>query len=147
MTAARLRGIHVAVTGDDTDALAYLAESLKRDGALVTAHGSARSLARVMQLLVVNVLVVDLSALTSESLGLIRKVRALPSEEGGRVPIVALYAGPEHDEPRLVAEDVDSVVRKPANNAEIARAIAAVFAAAPERVRDAPKRFDPPARE
>lgn len=49
MTAARLRGIHVAVAGDDTDALTQLAQSLKRDGALVTAHDSARGLARVME--------------------------------------------------------------------------------------------------
>lgn len=147
MTAARLRGIHVAVAGDDTGALTELAHSLRRDGALVTAHDSARGLARLMQVLVVNVLVVDLTALTSEALGLIRRVRALPPEEGGRVPIVALYAGPERDEPRLVAEDVDSIVRKPADDAEVARAISAVFAAAPERIKEPPKRFDPRGRE
>ena len=130
MKAARLRGIHVAVVGD-TNVLAQLTQSLSDDGALVTAHDSGRSLARLMQLLVVNVLVVDVASLTGESVNVIRKVRALSADEGGRVPIVALYAGPAADEPQLVAEDVDSIVRQPADHAELARAIATVFAASP----------------
>ena len=147
MKAATLRGIHVAIAGDDPNALAHLTQSLRHDGALVTTHDSARSLARVMQILVVNVLVVSLAALTSETLGLIRKVRALPRDEGGRVPIVAVYSGRPADEPWLVAEDVDSIVRTSTAEAELARAIRAVVAASPARVREAPKRFDPPGRE
>jgi CheY-like chemotaxis protein len=146
MKAARLRGIHVAVVGD-TNVLAQLTQSLSDDGALVTAHASWGSLARLMQLLVVNVLVVDVASVSAESVDLIRKVRALSADEGGRVPIVALFAGPEADEPQLVAEDVDSIVRQPADRAELARAITAVFAASPARVREAPKRFDRPAHE
>jgi CheY-like chemotaxis protein len=100
-----------------------------------------------MQILVVNVLVVDVGSLTGESVDVIRQVRALSADEGGRVPIVALYAGPASDEPQLVAEDVDSIVRQPVDHAELARAIIAVFAASPAPLREAPKRFDRPARE
>jgi len=134
MKAARLRGIHVAIVGD-TNVLAQLSQFLGDDGALVTAHNSWRSLARLMQLLVVNVLVVDVGSLTGESVDLIRKVRARSADEGGRVPIVALFAGPASDEPQLVAEDVDSIVRQPVDQTELARAIIAVFAASPARAR------------
>ena len=146
MKAARLRGIHVAVVGD-TNALGQLTQSLKDDGALVTAHDSWRRLARLMQLLVVNVLVVDVGSVTGASVDVIRRVRALSADEGGRLPIVALFAGPASDEPQLVAEDVDSIVRQPVDHAELVRAIIAVFAASPARVREAPKRFDRPGRE
>ena len=146
MKAARLRGIHVAVVGDPK-VLAQVTRFLGDDGALVTAHDSGRSLARLMQLLVVNVLVVDVASVAAESVDVIRRVRALSADDGGRVPIVALFAGPAADEPQLVAEDVDSIVRQPTDHAELVRAIIAVFAASPARVREAPKRFDPPARE
>ena len=126
MKAARLRGIHVAVVGD-TKALGQLTQSLRDDGALVTAHDSWRRLARLMQLLVINVLVVDVASVTCESVDVIRRVRALSADEGGRIPIVALFAGPASDEPHLVAEDVDSIVRQPADHAELVRAIIAVF--------------------
>ena len=146
MKAARLRGIHVAVVGD-TNVLGQLTQSLSDDGALVTAHDSWRRLARLMQLLVINVLVVDVASATDGSVDVIRKVRAVSADEGGRIPIVALFAGPASDEPYLVAEDVDSIVRQPADHAELVRAIIAVFAASPARVREEPKRFDPPGRE
>ena len=143
MTDARLRGIHVAVAGDDPTALAQLTASLRDDGALVTVHGSAQSLARLMALLVVNVLVVDLAARSRDhALMLIREVRARTPNDGGRVPIIALFAGSDHDEQQLVAADVDSVVRKPADAAELSRIIRDVFAASPARVREAPKRLD-----
>ena len=133
MTAARLRGIHVALAGDDSHALAQLTEFLRDDGALVTIHDSAQSLARLMRLLVVNVLVVDLCVLPSEAFTLIRNVRALTPDDGGRVPIVALYAGPDGAVPRLIAADVNSIVRKPVDMTELARIINAVLAAAPHR--------------
>ena len=146
MKAAPLRGIHVAVVGD-TDGLGQLTQCLSDDGALVTAHDSWRGLARLMQLLLVNVLVVDVASVNGKSVDVIRRVRARSADEGGRVPIVALFAGSPADEAQLVAEDVDSIVRQPADRVELARAIIAVFAASPARVREAPKRFDRPGRE
>ena len=142
MADARLRGIHVAVAGDDPIALAQLTQSLRDDGALVTVHDSAPALARFMRLLIVNVLVVDVGTPSDGAFTLIRDVRALSPDEGGRVPIVVLFAGPPHDEQRLVAADVDSTVRKPADASEISRVIKGVFAASPARVRDEPKRLD-----
>jgi DNA-binding response OmpR family regulator len=123
--AARLRGIHVAVTGDDSNALAQLTSSLRDDGALVTIHDSARTLARLIPLLVVNVLVVDLVTLTGDAIAMVHDVRALTPEEGSRLPIIALYNGSEADQQRLIAARVDCVLRKPVDTGDLARTISA----------------------
>jgi CheY-like chemotaxis protein len=133
-----LRGVHVAVVGDDADALEFLSATLRYHGALVTNHDSARSVLRLMQLLRVSVVVVDLAEVTDVSLKLIRTVRGLPPDEGGRVPIIVLYAGPAAVEPRIVAEDVDSVIKKPVQATELARTVAMVYAASS----DAPPQED-----
>ena len=124
-----LRGVHVAVVGDDRDALDFLSQTLRYHGALVTTHDSARSVLRLMQLLRVSVVVIDLGDVTDVSLKVIRTVRGLPPEDGGRVPIIVLYKGPTDVEPRIVAEDVDSVIRKPVQATELARTVAMVYAA------------------
>jgi len=136
MASATLRGVHVAVVGEDTDTLKFIDESLRYHGALLTTHKSLRTVCRLMRVLLVNVLVVDLGEGVDAGLALIRDVRALAPEDGGRVPIVVLYAGPAHAERRVVAEDIDSLVRKPVQASELARIIASVFAASPDPVRD-----------
>lgn len=136
MTVAPLHGVHVAVAGDDSDALEFLAQGLRYHGALVTTHDSARTVTRLMQVLLVNVLVVDLRDVSDVALKLIRNVRALPPRDGGRVPMVVLFAGPPEAEPRLVAEDVESVVRKPVQATELARIVATVAAAAADPARE-----------
>jgi CheY-like chemotaxis protein len=123
--AARLRGIHVAVAGDDSHALAQLTSSLRDDGALVTIHDSARTLSRLTRLLVVNVLVVDLVTLTGDGIAMVHDVRALRPEEGSRLPIIALYSGSESDQQRLIAARVDCILRKPVDEGDLARTIGA----------------------
>ena len=123
--AARLRGIHVALAGDDSNALAQLTSILRDDGALVTIHDSARTLSRLTRLLVVNVLVVDLTALTGDAIAIVRDVRALTPEEGSRLPIIALYTGTAADQQDLVATRVDCVLRKPVDEGDLARTISA----------------------
>ncbi len=136
MAAAALRGVHVALAGEDRDALEFLAHSLKYYGALVTVHDSMRSVQRVMQVLLVNVLIVDLGDFIDGGLKMIRNVRALPVKDGGRVPIVAVFVGPPDLEPRIVAEDVDSVIRRPVQAGEFAHVIATVVGASPDAPRE-----------
>jgi CheY-like chemotaxis protein len=131
MTAAALRGVHVALAGDDGDALEFLAQPLRYHGALVTTHDPARTVLRLMQILLVNVLVVDLSEVMDIGLKLIHDVRTLAAEDGGRVPVIALFPGPPSAEALVVAEDVDSVIRKPVSAAELVRVVATVVAASP----------------
>ena len=124
-----LRGVHVAIVGDDRDALEFLTQTLRYHGALVTMHDSARSVLRLMQLLIVSVVVVDLVDVSDVTLKIIRTIRGLPVEDGGRVPVIVLYSGAVEVEPRIVAEDVDSVIRKPVQASELAHTVAMVYAA------------------
>jgi CheY-like chemotaxis protein len=128
-----LRGVHVAVVGESAAALEALTQTLRYHGALVTMHDAARSLLRLMEIVVVSVVVVDLGEVTDVSLKVIRAIRALPRDRGGRVPIVALCAGAPDLEPRIVAEDVDSIARKPISGAQLAQTVATVYAVSSQR--------------
>ena len=128
-----LHGVHVAVAGDQSDTREFLAQTLRCHGALVTVHDSMRSLTRLIQVLQVNVLVVDLDDVTATHLKMIRSARDLFSPNGGRVPIVVLFSGPAAAEPRIAAEEVDAVVKKPVQAAELASIIAATMAPDHER--------------
>ena len=127
--ATPLRGVHVALVGEDNEALNFLSQTLRYHGALVTTHDSARSVLRLMELLRVAVVVVDLGTVSDVSLKLIRTVRTLPPDAGGRVPIIVLYSGPPEVESQIVAADVDSVIKKPVQATELARTVAMVYAA------------------
>ena len=131
-----LRGVHVAVVGDERDALEFLTQTLRYHGALVTMHDSARSVMRLMQLLMVSVVVVDLVDVTDMSLKVIRAIRAQPADAGGRVPVIALYSGPPQVEARIVAEDVDSILRKPLQASELAHTVAMVYASSTDHRAD-----------
>ena len=132
-----LRGVHVAIVGDDRDALEFLTQTLRYHGALVTMHESVRSVLRLMQLLMVSVVVVDLADVSDVTLKVIRTIRGLSPEDGGRVPVIVLYTGGTELEPRIVAEDVDSVIRKPVHASELAHTVAMVFAASTDHRPDA----------
>lgn len=132
-----LRGVHIAIVGDDRDALEFLTQTLRYHGALVTMHDTARSVLRLMQLLIVSVVVVDVGEVSDVSLKTIRTIRGLPPEDGGRVPIIVLYSGSPDAEPRIVAEDADSVVRKPVQASELAHTVAMVYAASTDHRPDA----------
>jgi signal transduction histidine kinase/CheY-like chemotaxis protein len=87
-----LRGLRVMIVEDDDDARDLLTAILERCGALVTAVVSAsealESFGRVRPQAVVS----DLALPGDDGYTLIRKIRALPPEAGGRVPAVALIA-------------------------------------------------------
>ena len=73
-------------------------EILERDGATVTAVGTAEEALEVLQRERPTVLLSDLSMPGKGGYWLIGQVRALPPERGGTTPAAALtaYTGPEH---------------------------------------------------
>jgi DNA-binding response OmpR family regulator len=121
-----LRGVHVAVVSGDRGVLESLTHVLRYCGALVTAHDTARSVLRLMEIVWVNALVVDLG---DGDLGvtLIRSVRALKAEDGGEIPVIALVPARVDPQAHLFDEGVDSIIRKPVQAAELGRVIADVL--------------------
>lgn len=94
----RLEGVHVLVVDDAADVLEVVIEILERDGATVTAVGSAEEALAALQWVRPDVLVSDLAMPGKGGYWLIGQVRALPAERGGNTPAAALtaYVGPEH---------------------------------------------------
>ena len=125
--AASLRGVRVLLVDDDTDALQMISAVLKRSGAEVKACGSAGEALTALPQWRPDVLMSDIGMPHEDGYELIRKVRALTAEHGGRVPAAALTAyAREEDQKRAIAEGYQMHVAKPASSAELVAAVAAL---------------------
>lgn len=87
-----LKGIAVVVVDDEPDAAAFTARLLTARGAAVRTAGSAPEALALIQTEPPDVLVSDIGMPFEDGYALIRKMRALPPAEGGRVPAIALTA-------------------------------------------------------
>lgn len=120
-----LDGLRVLVVDDEPDARDLLIAVLGEYGAEVTAVATASVALESLKQLQPNVLVSDIGMPGEDGYALIRKVRALDAEQGGRIPAVALtaYARAEDRKQALLA-GFQLHVPKPADPAELAAAIA-----------------------
>lgn len=91
-----LRGVRVLAVDDDPDTLEFLCFVLEREGALVTCvDRSDAALARLKESSAASrphVLISDLAMPKKDGAWLIREIRALPPDQGGQVPALALTA-------------------------------------------------------
>jgi CheY-like chemotaxis protein len=87
-----LTGIRVLLVDDEADARELLAEVLEQYGAAVTAVASADEAVRVLREERPTVLLSDIGLPGEDGHSLMRRVRALPPEGGGRTPAAALTA-------------------------------------------------------
>jgi CheY-like chemotaxis protein len=96
VASAPLKGIRVLAVDDDPDTLEFLCFVLEREGALVTCvDRSEMALERLKAASAASrphVLISDLAMPKKDGTWLIREVRALPPEQGGGVPALALTA-------------------------------------------------------
>lgn len=96
MVAAPLEGIRILAVDDDPDTLDFLCFILEREGALVTCvDRSEDALARLRSATEADrphVLISDLAMPKKDGVWLLKAVRALPPEQGGDVPALALTA-------------------------------------------------------
>ncbi len=88
----RLDGVHVLVVDDEPDTLEVLKAGLGQCGAEVSAVSSAAEALELMMADVPDLLISDIGMPGEDGYELIRKVRALPKENGGRIPAIALTA-------------------------------------------------------
>ena len=88
----RLDGLRVLVVDDEQDTREMLKAGLGQCGAEVTpAKSAAEALSEMAQHLP-DVLISDIGMPDEDGYAFIRKVRALPAEQGGQVPAIALTA-------------------------------------------------------
>ncbi|WP_050432085.1 ATP-binding protein [Chondromyces crocatus] len=128
-TASPLLGARLLVVEDEPDARELLATLLEQNGATVHAVGSAREAFEAMPAFVPMLIVSDLGMPEEDGLSFIRRVRALPPEQGGGTPALALTAfAREQERGAALAAGFQAHVSKPVDPemlvAELARWLA-----------------------
>jgi two-component system CheB/CheR fusion protein len=120
-----LDGVRLLVVEDDADSREMLVAVFERSGAVVTTAASAAEATEALRRATPDLLVCDIGLPDEDGLEFIRKLRALESEKGGRVPALALtaYAGPVHREKALAA-GFDRQVSKPVVPADLVAQVA-----------------------
>jgi PAS domain S-box-containing protein len=120
-----LQGVKVLVVDDEPDTLELLRIVLELSGALVvTANSAAKALERLEET-DPDVLLSDIGMPDKDGFDLIREVRSLPPERGGRVPAVALTAYTRaEDRTTALAAGFDMHIPKPVQPADVVAAVA-----------------------
>ncbi|MFN6568932.1 ATP-binding protein [Dendronalium sp. ChiSLP03b] len=120
-----LNGLRVLVVDDEPDALQLLTTILGQYGAQVMAVASALEALVALQQFHPDVLVSDIGMPQEDGYMLIRKLRALSQEEGGRIPAIALtaYAKAE-DRTQALMAGFQLHVPKPVNPTELVTVVA-----------------------
>lgn len=120
-----LVGVHVLVVDDDFDARLLIRTILEYCGALVSVVESAKAALTTLQRVVPDVIVSDISMPAEDGYWLIREIRALPADQGGGVPVVAITAhGASHGPDRTLAAGFQAHLRKPIDPWELCRTVA-----------------------
>lgn len=122
-----LTGVKVLVVDDEADARGLVQRLLEDRGALVQSVGSAAEALRLLPVQRPDVLVSDIGMPGEDGYALIRQVRALPAEQGGNVPAVALtaYARSE-DRLNVILAGFQMHLAKPVEAAELLALVASL---------------------
>jgi CheY-like chemotaxis protein len=127
--APSLTGLRVLVVEDEADSRELLDEALTTCGAQVVVAASCdEAMTLIQQSTAENrphVMLSDIGMAKDDGFELIRQVRALPPDRGGRIPVVAVtgYAGPD-DRQRALAAGFHSHLPKPIDPLAVAVAVA-----------------------
>ncbi|HEU5249428.1 MAG TPA: response regulator [Thermoanaerobaculia bacterium] len=138
-----LTGCRVLLVEDEPDGRELLALSLQSAGADVVAVGSAAEAFEAIGAAPPDVLVSDIAMAGEDGYSLVRRLRLLPPEQGGRVPAIAVSAyAREEDRLRAVAAGFQQHVAKPLDPADLVTLVARLArrdsAPAPQAERPAP---------
>ena len=125
----RLDGLRVLVVDDDVESLRLADTILTRAGATVRACRTAAEGLAELRAWRPDVAVSDIEMPSEDGYSLIRTVRALPSDEGGATPAIALTAyGRSEDRTRALAAGFDRHLPKPVEPGELTRIIGVLAA-------------------
>lgn len=123
-----LYGLKILVVDDDVDTRELIEWVLKRVGAEVTSVGSAREALEVLEREKPHLLVSDLAMPGEDGYTLLKKIRALPPERGGRTPAIALTAHSlVQDRLQSLRAGFQSHVPKPVVPEELVEVVASII--------------------
>lgn len=122
-----LTGLRVLVVDDEEDAREWLTIALTQSGAEVRTAATARAALDILDQWKPNLLVSDIGMPREDGYDLIRAVRALESERGGKIPALALtgYASAE-DAARARAAGYETHLAKPVGLSDLIVAVASL---------------------
>jgi signal transduction histidine kinase/ActR/RegA family two-component response regulator len=122
-----LNGVRVLVVDDEADAREVLGVMLRRCSADVRIAASVAEAFALLPQWRPDVLVSDIGMPGEDGYALIRKLRLLPPEQGGRIPALALTAhASTQDRDRALAAGYQNHLAKPIKGAMLASAVAAL---------------------
>ena len=125
--APRLDGVRVLVVEDEADARHLLAAVLQKRGARVFMAASATEALEMLERERPDVLLSDIALQDQDGYELIRKVRTLPAERGGRIPAAALTGyGRLEDRMRALSAGFQLHAAKPVEPAELVAVVASL---------------------
>ena len=134
---ARLDGLRVLVVDDDADAVDLASVILRNAGAAVRTCLSASEALELLRQWRPDVLVADIEMPGEDGYSLIRKVRALEADQGGKTPAIAVTAyGRMEDRMRTLTAGYSMHVPKPVDPAELTTIIASVAGRSTEDLGD-----------
>jgi hypothetical protein len=121
------------VVDDDADARELVKRLLEEYGATVEVASSSAEALEIIRLGKLDVLVSDIGMPGEDGHALVRRVRTLPPEQGGRVPAVALtaYARAE-DRVKAIRAGFQMHLAKPVEPAELIAMVASLAQSNPK---------------
>jgi two-component system CheB/CheR fusion protein len=120
----RLDGIRILLVEDDIDSLQAISLLLQSLGAVVQEHSSAKHAVAALNQFRPDILVSDISMPEKDGFDLIRKIRALPHNEGGALPAIALTAHAAlEDKSQTLEAGFQAHIAKPVEAEELGRVI------------------------
>jgi PAS domain S-box-containing protein len=128
-----LRGRRLLLVDDEEEARRMTATLLRKLGAEVRTASSAAECAALLAADPPDVLISDVGMPHEDGYSLIRRVRAMPPDRGGRVPAVALTAyASERDRNRLLDAGFDAHLPKPVRPSDLVGILAALAGGRPQ---------------
>jgi CheY-like chemotaxis protein len=125
--APHLNGLNILVVDDEVDTRDLLRATLSECGAQVDVAGSVTEAFALMAACLPDVIISDIGMPDEDGYDLIRRLRSMPLEGGGKVPAIALtaYARVE-DRLKALRAGFQMHVPKPVELAELVTVVASV---------------------
>ncbi|WP_373527246.1 response regulator [Nostoc sp.] len=124
-----LAGLNILVVEDDDDIRFFITTVLEADGATIVAVPSAAAAREILPQLQPDVLISDIGMPGEDGYTLIRKIRALKPDMGGKVPAIALTAYSDSENRiRALEAGFQTHVSKPVDPGELVEIVANLFA-------------------
>ena len=121
----RLEGVNLLLVDDDQDNLDLLSFLFEAAGAHIeTASSAANALSKIAEQKF-DVLISDIGMPDEDGYALIKKIRRLPPEKGGKMPAIALTAyAKNEDRLKAISSGFQRHIKKPVEPTDLARQVA-----------------------